>query len=887
MRQAYLGNAISDYYGLRVMNLSKGYLLEGGDFMEVVSEIRKNYFENVRSFYENLISYRDIMLSDARLTEAERNQRLSALDDFESSFRNYLELASNIDSAVERKDKQEVIRLYAEGIPMGNNLSRKMFTFRDMLYDTTKQKALDAANQTEGVIRVTAAVTAGFILLSALALLFTARNINQPILELEKGVSEIAKGNLAYPIRSSRGDEFGTLSNRVGDMVDKITEQNTEQTKIMTVLDNLDSMICISDLEYNLLFVNKRLADTFSLDRDNLYGKKCYGATRNKDRPCSFCQMPDLLPLKDSFPVKDYEYMWDDVFNAWIGGTDSIIRWVDGSSVFLRCIRNVSQKKKQEEMLHEALISAEKASAAKSSFLANMSHEIRTPMNAILGITEILLHDEAQNSNTKEALNKIYSSGDLLLHIINDILDLSKIDAGKLELEPANYDVPSLINDTVTLNMMRIGGKPLEFELQVDENIPGTLFGDELRIKQILNNLLSNSFKYTKKGLVKFAVSAEVDEADKTVTLVFNVSDTGQGMSKEQVSMLFEEYSRFNMEANRSIEGTGLGMSITQHLIQMMNGSISVKSELNWGSVFTVQLPQKDTGSGVIGREVAENLQKFEVNVANQIKRSQVVFEPMPYGSILVVDDVETNLYVAQGLLAPYGLSFDTAGSGYEALDKVKAGKVYDIIFMDHMMPKMDGIETTEKIRNLGYTRPIVALTANAVTGQSEIFLSNGLDDFISKPIDVRQMDAMLKKFIKDKQSPEVIEAARHHKNSHEEHAAAAQLVTIPAMLLANQKLAEVFVKSATKIIDALESLQEKYGDKGNDYEEDDIRMYIINVHGIKGALANIGEKELSALAAKLEKAGKEKDIAVIEAETGELVNGLQAMIRELTQKKE
>jgi CheY-like chemotaxis protein len=337
------------------------------------------------------------------------------------------------------------------------------------------------------------------------------------------------------------------------------------------------------------------------------------------------------------------------------------------------------------------------------------------------------------------------------------------------------------------------------------------------------------------------------------------------------------------MDSNRTIEGTGLGMSITQRLIQMMNGRISVKSVLNLGTQFTVYIPQKYTGSSLIGREVAENLQRFEVSAAKQIKRSQLVFEPMPYGSVLVVDDVETNLYVAQGLLAPYGLSIDTASSGFEAIDKVKEGKVYDIIFMDHMMPKMDGIETTEKIRGLGYTRPIVALTANAVAGQSEVFLSKGLDDFISKPIDVRQMDTILKKLIHDKQSPEVIDAARHHKNSHEEHAAAAQMVSVPAMLLTNPKLAEVFVRSANKIIDALETIHEKRNAGGNvAYEEDDIRVYIINVHGIKGALANLGEKEISAIAAKLENAGKEKDTAVMSEETPELLNRLRAMIEEL-----
>jgi CheY-like chemotaxis protein len=247
------------------------------------------------------------------------------------------------------------------------------------------------------------------------------------------------------------------------------------------------------------------------------------------------------------------------------------------------------------------------------------------------------------------------------------------------------------------------------------------------------------------------------------------------------------------------------------------------------------------------------------------------------------VDDVESNLYVAKGLMSPYGLSIDTAINGFDAIDKIKEGNVYDIIFMDHMMPKMDGIEAAKRIHELGYTRPIVALTANAVSGQCDIFLTSGFDDFISKPIDVRQMDVMLKKFIRDKQSPEVIEAANRQINSQQEHTEAAQLVTIPAMLLANQKLAEVCVRDASKAIATLESILEKHSANVDAYNEDDIRMYIINVHGMKGALGNIGEKELSAAAAKLEKAGKEKNTAVMTAETPELLNRLRAMIRELT----
>ena len=431
-------------------------------------------------------------------------------------------------------------------------------------------------------------------------------------------------------------------------------------------------------------------------------------------------------------------------------------------------------------LIHEAerqRIAAEDANKAKSSFLSSMSHEIRTPLNAILGVTELQLHDKTLEPNRREAFGMIYNSGGLLRRLINDILDMSKIEARKLELAPAAYEVASLINDTVQLNMMRSGSKPLEFELHVDENIPAVLVGDMLRVKQILNNLLSNAFKYTENGLVKLSLVHETEqgsdllqhewsalEAGKNapdVTLIFTVSDTGQGMSAEQLSKLFDEYARFHQDAKCTIEGVGLGMPITRRLVDLMNGEMLVESELGKGSTFTVRLPQGNAGAGALGREAAEQLRQFHINSSTHMESTQIMREPMPYGSVLVVDDVEMNIYVAEGVLALYDLTIDSAESGLTAIEKIKQGKEYDVVFMDHMMPGMDGIEALEAIRALGYTRPVVALTANAMIGQAAMFREKGFDDFIAKPIDLRQLDVILHKFVRDMHPPAVVEAAR------------------------------------------------------------------------------------------------------------------------------
>jgi len=491
-------------------------------------------------------------------------------------------------------------------------------------------------------------------------------------------------------------------------------------------------------------------------------------------------------------------------------------------------------------------------SHAKDDFLSRISHEIRTPMNAILGLAEIQLRNESIPDKVREGLSIIYNSGDSLLRIVNDLLDLSKIETQKLEIIPINYNIASLISDSVQLNMLQVEHKPVSFKLDVAENIPIKLFGDWLRIKQILNNMLSNAFKYTDSGEVLMSVFAEKSENPEEIILVFRIRDTGHGMTQEQLdALLVVEESRFNLVSKRLIQGTGLGMNIVHNLLDLMNGQISAESELGKGTVFTIRIPQKPIGGEVLGEDMAENLRKFRKTDFSKKKKLQIVHDLMPYGNVLIVDDVVSNLYVTENFLAPYELSIDTAESGFQAIDKIKNGNIYDIIFMDHMMPKMDGIEATKIIRGLGYSKPIIALTANAVVGQAQIFLDNGFDDFVSKPINTKRLNSVLNKFIRDK---------RHVKT-----------VAKPAEI----NLLPLFAQDAKSALPVFKSTLLNIGTA----TEEELHLYTIKAHAMKSAFANLGEKAFSEMALELEKAGRDGNKSFIAEKTQVLIDALNIFI--------
>ena len=504
------------------------------------------------------------------------------------------------------------------------------------------------------------------------------------------------------------------------------------------------------------------------------------------------------------------------------------------------------------------------ANQAKATFLANMSHEIRTPINAVLGMDEMILR-ESREENIISYAKDIQSSGKTLLSLINDILDFSKIESGKMEIIPIEYDLSSLLNDCYSMIAPRAEAKNLDFRIENSPLAPRRLLGDEIRIRQIILNLLTNAVKYTPKGSVVLSINGKKLENDNYL-LQISVTDTGIGISEENLSKLFQSFQRIDEQKNRHIEGTGLGLTITKQLIDLMNGTISVESEYGTGSVFRVELPQISV--------CKETLGDFSTKYARTITQADSYHESFhaPQARILVVDDVPMNLKVIKSLLKDTQVQVDTAESGEQCLAMVKE-HVYHIIFMDHMMPGMDGIETLYNMQQLSESKnadtPVIMLTANAIAGAKEEYLNTGFVDYLAKPVDEKKLEEMIIKYLPDELiSTEFEESAAPEPSVPLEPSAQQPSSSFLEMLdFLDTAAALSYCRNDENLYREilLATVNADYQLPLNDFfEKKDWANYRIQIHSIKSVARSIGATDISEKAKALEDAAKAADEAYI-----------------------
>jgi signal transduction histidine kinase/CheY-like chemotaxis protein/HAMP domain-containing protein len=842
-------------------------------------ESAKRYYAMSSNSYNTLLQilneWQKNLENDPFLSDNEKNEQVESFNETRQKLTEYMVYTKEAYDAVmtgqdEVATAATVAEAYVKCVPIGDLLVNRIETNRKLTQMFIDYQARIADEKAHDAINIIAVLA---ILLFALLLvrdLLISRAITSPINAMNKSIREIEKGNLDHEIRLSHKDELGMLSNHIGDMVDKISDLNTATA----ILDNLSVFIFVTDLEYNIIFVNNLFTKYRGVGRGEVIGQKCYKIVSDEEEPCQFCPLPDLFPQKDTFPTMDWErplevlgrenimgQVEEHPVQAWFGCRSAIVRWTDGAYALFNAYTDETVRKQHSDQLFDAARLAEDASRIKSSFLANMSHEIRTPMNSIIGFSELALDSADLTPQTRVFLENIKNSSEGLLGIINDILDISKIEAGKIVLESIPFDLHDIFKVCQNIIQPKAQAKKID-PFRHSEPAPGKrLIGDPTRLRQCILNLLTNSVKFTNCGIVKLLSSVvSVDNEANTMLIHFEVKDSGIGMTEEQVAKVFDPFTQADNSTTRKYGGTGLGLTITRNFIELMGSTLHVESAVGIGSRFSfdITFPTCD---------IDESAQKQEETDFGSEK-------PYFYGAeILVCEDHEMNQMVITEHLSRLGIKTNIAGNGKIGVEMVAErmdgkGKLFDLIFMDIHMPVMDGLEAVKKLKEMGSTIPIVALTANIMTTDQELYKEYGMNDYLPKPFATRDLWNCLLKYVKSAQPPEGADASALHMQllNEEDEDAKLRLRLITNFLKDNQNKAEE-IKTACL--------------------NGDIKLAHRLAHTLKGLAGMVGQPVLQSVANAMEYALNENDIDGAMNITDSLETELKKSLAELAAVKQ
>ena len=703
-------------------------------------------------------------------------------------------------------------------------------------------------------------------------------------------INAISATNILRIQRSFKFLEFGLLLLiwvGIAVFFRRMSVKNTEMQSLNSQLHSAASIYTAMfriDLEENTFYDIGNSDDSFHdiFPKDGQHADKVIRAFIFKlvsesslEQVLQFADLRDLSERMKDRSTITLEFL--SLSNMWCRGRFIVVsrdRYGELQSV-LWLIEIIDKEKRERERLAEERNKANEANEAKSSFLSNMSHEIRTPINAILGMNEMILRESHEEETLVYAEN-IRTSGNALLGIVNDILDFSKIEAGKMDIINVDYDLASMLNNIVNMMRERIVEKGLEFIVKVDPKTPDLLHGDEVRIRQVITNLLSNAAKYTEKGMVEFTVGFYKGKTDKSILLNVSVKDTGIGIKEEDIRKLFSAFERIDEKRNRNIEGTGLGINISQRILQLMHSELEVESTYGEGSVFSFSVEQEVVRPDGIG--------DFETAYRNSLAVRETYKERFiaPDAKILVVDDTPMNIKVFVSLLKSTKVQIDTAESGDKCLE-MTLGKKYDIIFLDHRMPHKDGIETLKELKSMNgnpnLDTPIISLTANAISGAREEYIEAGFDDYLTKPVNSEKLEEMIIRYLPD----ELLQLTAVDEEEPD--------ITLPEFIRDIDELdvragIEHFGRVST-YVDMLAAYSAAAEQSAQEiltlWEQRDFKNLTIKIHAVKSPSRAIGAGNLANLAQILENAGDIDDRETLKSGLSELVGRYRRLGQQLS----